>query len=71
MTIEPCPSCKQPVVILEDTGTLRLSIGCRQVFIRRHPDEPECTGKPAMMEFHATRPELIGMWNDYVSKNNA
>lgn len=65
MQIEPCPSCKQPPVILEDMGTLRMSIGCRQVFLRRRPEDAECEVRPAMMEFCKTRPELIAIWNEF------
>jgi hypothetical protein len=52
-------------------GTLRISIGCRQVFLRRRPDEVECQVKPAIMEFYATRPEMIAKWNKYATNNNA
>lgn len=70
MPVEPCPSCKQPVVILEDTATLRVSIGCRQVFLRRRPDDIECQKKPAMMDFYDTRPELIKRWNEFAAQKN-
>lgn len=66
MTIEPCPSCEQPPVIVEDTGTLKLSIGCRQVFLRRPPGTDECEGKYAMMDFSSSREHLIDIWNAYV-----
>lgn len=65
MSIEPCPSCKQPPVILEDSGTSRMSIGCRQVFLRRRPEDAECEAKPAMMEFSVDRERLIEIWNEF------
>lgn len=71
MIVEPCPSCNQPPVLLKDMGSKKVSIACRQVFLRRHPDDAECTDKPAMMEFSDTQAQLIKRWNQWVqSKNN-
>lgn len=63
MSVEPCPSCKQPPVILENTKDGTFSIACPQVFLRRRPDDAECKTRPAMMEYHVTRDRLIEMWN--------
>lgn len=72
MSIEPRPSCKQPPVLLKDMGSKKASIACRQVFLRRHPDETECVEKPALMEFPDTQAQLIKRWNQWVrSKKNA
>lgn len=72
MTIEPCPSCEQPPVLLKDTGSKKASIACRQVFLRRHPGEAECDEKPALMEFPDTQAQLIKRWNQWVrSKKNS
>lgn len=64
--IVPCPYCKTLPCIVEDKSTKTLSIGCRQAFIRRTPDEPECTVKPTFMCVpNATKKAVILMWNSW------
>lgn len=62
--IEPCPFCEIPPCIVEDAGAKAYSVGCRQAFFRRNPDDPECVKRPSVMAFD-DKPTAVRAWNDW------
>lgn len=70
-TPEACPSCDKPPVILEDVASGAFSVGCRQAFFARFPDEAACVDHPTVVMGAKSRAEALASWNEWVFSRRA